>query len=111
VSDNCDEWQAAGAYVKAPQIGPAAKCCEGAEWSTIMKKLGLIVAAIVAGGVSLSAPSFAQDRTHHARAQEKAQDMRQWYGQRLSTEESPYHQDRLPDRTITGPLSSDNPNG
>jgi hypothetical protein len=47
-----------------------------------MKKLGLIVAAVLADGVSLSAPSFAHDRTHHARAQEKAQVVRQWHSQR-----------------------------
>jgi hypothetical protein len=76
-----------------------------------MKKLGLIVAAVVAGGVSLAAPSFAQDRTHHARAQEKAQDVRQWYGRRLSTDGSPYHQERLPDGTYTGPLSNENSGG
>jgi hypothetical protein len=51
----------------------------GPEWSNTMKKLGIILAAILMGGLSFSAASLAQ-------------------------ENGIYHQDRLPDGTVTGPL-------
>jgi hypothetical protein len=54
-----------------------------------MKKIALILVAAIISGASLSAPSFAQSRT----------------------DGGPYHQDRLPDGTYTGPLGNDNPNG
>jgi hypothetical protein len=54
-----------------------------------MKKIALILVGALISGASLSAPSFAQSRT----------------------DSGPYHQDRLPDGTRTGPLSSDSPNG
>jgi hypothetical protein len=54
-----------------------------------MKKIALILVAALISGASLSAPSFAQSRT----------------------DGSPYHQDRLPNGTYTGPLGSDNSNG
>ncbi len=67
-----------------------------------MKKHGLILASILAGALSFSAPSLAQESGHQVRHS---------YSQRVGADGSPYHQDRLPDGTLTGPLSSDNPNG
>jgi hypothetical protein len=54
-----------------------------------MKKIALILIAALISGASLSAASFAQSRT----------------------DGGPYHQDRLPNGTYTGPLGNDTPNG
>jgi len=54
-----------------------------------MKKIAFILVAALISGASLSAPSFAESRT----------------------DGGPYHQDRLPNGTYTGPLSNDTSNG
>ncbi|MGA7327931.1 MAG: hypothetical protein WBX25_26455 [Rhodomicrobium sp.] len=74
-----------------------------------MKKLGLILAAIIVSGASLSAPSLAQESARHVWAQKKAHPVSYWYAQR--TDGGPYHQDRLPDGTLTGPISNENSGG
>ncbi len=72
-----------------------------------MKKIfGLSALALILGVTAASA----QYRTHFYNSVAGRGTGQSW-SQRLDAQQGPYHQDVLPDGTVTGPLGTNNPNG